>query len=254
LTEASHGVIVTESSVLPAFRFGAKVMRSFSFAPLGATLLIAVWISLANAEGELKSGPQPGDEVPGPFQVLQVTGNKDRVGKFVCPVCEHGFGPAVLVFFREPGEANGPIASLFQKLDGFIESHPDLRLGVFGISLNDGGYQEALVGKIEDSKVAELALTKAILAKDEKARQLSALAEAAKLQHAVLALSTAEGPKEYKINKDADVTILFYTKHQIQGSYAFGKDGFTAQEADKIAQDVEKALEGSLKRAKRKKA
>jgi hypothetical protein len=207
----------------------------------------------ARAQDALKSGPQPGEAVPGPFQVLQVTGAKDRTERFVCPVCEGDFGPVVLVFFREPGEANGPVATLLQKLDEFMETHPDLRLGIYGIYLNDGGYYDALVNKVEDAKVAELALTKAILSKDQKASQLTKLADGAKLQHVVLALATVEGPKAYKLSKDAEVTVLFYTKHQIVGNYVFAKDQFTAEAAEKVFKEIQGALALDAPKSKRKK-
>ena len=52
-----------------------------------------------DAADELKSGPKPGEAIPGPLQSFNVTG--DRADKFHCLVCKYGLGPAVLIFARE---------------------------------------------------------------------------------------------------------------------------------------------------------
>ena len=51
---------------------------------VGASLAVALLVSGALADGALKSGPQPGDDVPGPFHVLNCNGSD--AGKTNCQV------------------------------------------------------------------------------------------------------------------------------------------------------------------------
>ena len=51
---------------------------------VGASLAIAVCISTALAADALKSGPQVGEKIPGPFNVLNCNGS--QAGKTNCQV------------------------------------------------------------------------------------------------------------------------------------------------------------------------
>lgn len=51
---------------------------------VGAFALAAVAMSVALADDALKSGPQPGSKIPGPFHPTNVTG--DKAGKKHCLV------------------------------------------------------------------------------------------------------------------------------------------------------------------------
>ena len=51
---------------------------------LGASLAVALLVGGAIAAEALKSGPQPGNPVPGPFNPLNVTGS--QAGKKACQV------------------------------------------------------------------------------------------------------------------------------------------------------------------------
>ena len=67
-----------------------------------AVVFVLVSVSWC-AETLSNSGPQPGQEIPGPFQPFNATGK--RQGKFHCLVCEHGLDPTVMIFApaAEPG-------------------------------------------------------------------------------------------------------------------------------------------------------
>lgn len=43
---------------------------------LGTSLAVMLLVGSAIAADDLKSGPQPGDRIPGPFNPLNVTGEK----------------------------------------------------------------------------------------------------------------------------------------------------------------------------------
>ena len=51
---------------------------------VGASLAVALLVGGAVAAETLKSGPQPGNPVPGPFNPLNVTGS--QAGKKACQV------------------------------------------------------------------------------------------------------------------------------------------------------------------------
>src|SRR5687767_12063068 len=80
----------------------------FTVMILGTTLLVVT----AQEGGALKSGPQVGKEVPGPFHPLNVTG--EHAGKKACLYCSNGINPVAVVFARE---ANPAVAKLLKQLD-----------------------------------------------------------------------------------------------------------------------------------------
>ena len=51
---------------------------------VGASLAVALLVSSALAQDALKSGPQVGERLPGPFHPLNVTG--DNAGQKACQV------------------------------------------------------------------------------------------------------------------------------------------------------------------------
>ena len=60
-----------------------------------ALLSLAVVVGV-QAGGTLKSGPQVGKEVPGPFHPMNVTG--ESAGKKACLYCANGGNPVAVVF------------------------------------------------------------------------------------------------------------------------------------------------------------
>jgi hypothetical protein len=109
--------------------------------------------------------------------------------------------------------------------------------------IGDGGYKEALETKVDEkAKVVELRLTKALVYKDEKLGQLAGLARDAKLKNTVLALAAPDDVKDYRLHKDADITVVGYSRHKVLVNRAYGKDKFTADEADKLPADLTKNL------------
>ena len=74
-----------------------SMMRTLFAAALVAGLGGAV------AAADLKSGPQAGEKVPGPFHPLNVNG--EDAGKKACLYCKHGDSPVAMVFARTANEA-----------------------------------------------------------------------------------------------------------------------------------------------------
>jgi hypothetical protein len=118
-----------------------------------------------------------------------------------------------LIFTRE---INDPLTSLVKKLD-------------------------AEVGKAGKSKMAAHFI---VLTNDEKVEgQLKALKEKDKINNVSLATMENEaGPPQYKIAKDADVTVLLYKTHTVAANHAFKKGDFSDKSVDAIVGDLPKIL------------
>ena len=63
-----------------------------------------------------------------------------------------------------------------------------------------------------------------------------------KLKKFTLAIDTPTGPEPYKIAKDADVTVVLYTKSKVVANYAFKKGELTPAKVEKIVSDVSKIV------------
>src|SRR5262245_19924977 len=97
---------------------GAEPMRR----RLAVLLCVCVgWAVAASARAQdaVKSGPQPGEVLPGPFHPYNATGDfKDRPH---CLVCEYGLRPVVAVFARDFPTPDNPLTKLLQALDEVVE-------------------------------------------------------------------------------------------------------------------------------------
>jgi hypothetical protein len=158
----------------------------------------------------IKSGPQVNDDVPGPFHPLNITGA--RAGQKNCLYCQNGASPVAVVFAREVTPA---VTKLIKKLDDCTAKNEECRMGSYVVFLCD---------------------------KEGLDKDLKAMAEKEKLGKIVLSIDNPAGPEEYKISKDADVTVLLYTKHVVKANYAFKKGELKDGDIDAIVKDVPKIL------------
>ena len=185
---------------------------------LAVSLVLTAARGVLSAAEELKSGPQPGETIPGPFHYLNVNGA--HAGNPHCLVCEFGLRPAVLVFARESPSDKSPLAMLLQKLDEAADRHKNAELQAGVVVLNDdfakAETRKDLVRKWETS------------GKD--------------LKHVVIAVDGQAGPKEYKIDKDADVTVVLYNQHKVVANFAFAKDKLTDKDVTAIMAAVNKII------------
>ena len=81
-------------------------MKTSRLVLASALSLVVVAGGLFAAE-KLKSGPQVGEKVPGPFEPLNING--DNAGKKFCQFCINGQNPVAMVFARDASAA-GPEA------------------------------------------------------------------------------------------------------------------------------------------------
>jgi hypothetical protein len=117
-----------------------------------------------------------------------------------------------LVFARE---INDTLTSLVKKLDEAAGKHKDARMGTFVVFCSD---EEGLEDKLKK------------------------LADKEKLDHVVLTIDSPAGPSKYKISKDAEVTVMLYTRQTVKENYAFKKGDLKEKEIDKIMEDLPKIL------------
>lgn len=124
----------------------------------------------------------------------------------------NGTSPVAVIFAREISD---PLTSLVKKMDAAAVKNKSCRMGSFVVFCSD---DEGLKSKLED------------LAKKEK------------LEKVVLTIDNPSGPSAYKIAKDADVTVLLYSRHEVKGNYAFRKGELKDKDVEKIVGDLSKIL------------
>lgn len=169
--------------------------------------LAALSFSVALAE-ELKSGLAVGDS-PGAFNVNDVTGPSK--GKSLCYRCQYGNRPVVAVFARD---VNDDLAKVIKDVDAVVEKNKAKDMKAFVVVLAD-----------DAEKVAP---------------QLEALAKKAGIKNVPLTtFDGASGPEDYKISKDADVTVLMWNKSEVKANVALAKGQLDASAAKKIVAQAE---------------
>lgn len=168
----------------------------------------AVVLSLPVMAEDLKSGPQTGDKVPGPFHPLNVTG--EHKGEKYCLFCSNGENPVAMVFARESSDA---LAKLVKKIDEATLKNKDKEMGSFVVFLSDA---DGL-----DKKLAEMA-------------------SKAKIEKTVLSIDNPAGPDKYKVAADADITVVLYVDRKVKANYAFKKGELKDADIEKVLADVSK--------------
>jgi len=175
-----------------------------------SALVLGVLASGLIAAEPVKSGPQVGDKVPGPFEPLNVNG--EFAGEKKCQFCLNGTRPVAMVFARNVSK---PVEKLVKELDAATVKNSDAKMGSFFVFLSD---DEALATKVKD------------LAKKES------------LKKTILTLDNATGPDKYEIAKDADVTVVLYTNHVVKANYSFKKGQMKDKDVEKVVADLKKIL------------
>lgn len=215
-----------------------------------SALLLTALASLATlapvpADEEIKSGPQAGAVLPGPFDAFNVNGKRAK-GRFHCLVCEFGLNPVVMVFAREPGEGKeGSLHALLKKLDEAVEKHQSRFLSSFAVFLSPDARSSATDPKEDDpgKLVAEAEARDALL------NRLDELVKKQDFKHLVVTCFPREGPKGYHINDKAEVTVVFYNKHKVIANFSFAAGTFKEENIDPILQKVEATLAEGQKKA-----
>jgi len=182
---------------------------------LGLAIVLAAVGTVRAAE--LTSGLQPGDQV-GAFNVEKCGGavNDGReVGANFCYRCMLGNKPVVMVFARK---ADDKLAKLAKELDKHVAKNSDQKLSSF---IN-------LLG--EDP--AEL---------KTEAKNFAAKNE---LENVALVVpdDNTNGPEEFKINPEAEVTVTIYRNGKVAAAHAVAAGELSEDEINSIITDTAKIL------------
>ncbi len=174
-----------------------------------AVALLACSVAVYAEKGEkLTSGPQVDQKVPGPFHPLNVTG--DKAGEKNCLFCSNGDNPVAMIFARQmtPG-----VVGLIKQIDKATIKNKGCDMGSFVVFLSDEAGLE---------------------------KELKSMAEKEKLSKIVLSIDNPAGPAKYNVSKDADVTVVLYTKRTVKANYALKNKDLSPSTVGKIVADISK--------------
>lgn len=223
--------VMLKSIALPVI-FGAASMRT-----LLALVTAVVFVVVASADDEgkaFKSGPQPSESLPGPFQPFVVVGKPKFKGRIHCPITENALNPVVGVFVRgtEPSEA---IVSLIQKLDEAAAKNEVARLAAFAAFLADDVQED----ENEPDKVK--AAVQKVLKEDDQRETVAASLEDRfrdlKLTTIVFDWLGNVKPR-YKLHDEAEVTVVIYEQNKVRSSHAFRREELTDDGVKSVMDDV----------------
>src|SRR5262245_40141320 len=178
---------------------------------LFAAAFAAAAFALPHSAEHLKSGPQEGEKVAGPFHPVNVTG--EHKGEKFCLFCVNGENPVAMVFARE---SSPELTRLIKNLDAATARNKDKAMGAYVVLLSD---------------------------RDGRDKALATLAEKEKIEKTVLSIDNPAGPKAYEVAKDADVTVVLYVDRKVKKNHAFKKGELTDKDIEKIVSEVPTILE-----------
>ncbi len=163
------------------------------------------------ASAEMTSGPQVGDSV-GAFTVTKVAGNPDDgfpVGRAGCYRCKTGSKPVVMVFARTGDEK---LAKLLKKIEEEVEEHADDKMMGF---VNMIGADAESLKKAAEEFATKHGITRLAFVVPEDAEN---------------------GPPDFKIAPDADLTVVCYKEGKVKANHAFAKGGLTDEKIDAVVE------------------
>jgi hypothetical protein len=171
-------------------------------------LILATGVAVSDEAKALKSGPQAGERVPGPFHPENVTG--ENAGKKHCLYCQFQDAPVAMVFARE---VTPSLTKLIKSIDSANAKNKMMGSCVVFLS-NDG----------------------------KLAKQLETLAEKEGIKTTILAIDPPPGPEDYKIARDADVTVVLYNEYKVAVNHAFKKGELNDKAVGQVVGNLPKIL------------
>ena len=177
-----------------------------------------LFLATATASAEVTSGPQVGDSV-GAFTVTKVAGNPDdgfAVGRSGCYRCKTGSKPVVMVFARSADEK---LAKLLKKIEEEVEEHQDEKLMSF---VNMIGADAESLKKATEEFAAKHGITRIAFVVPEDAK---------------------DGPADFNIAPDADVTVVCYKGGMVVANHAFAAGQMSDEKIDAVVEASCKLVE-----------
>lgn len=165
---------------------------------LGTVLSAALIAGFATAADTATSGLKQGDPI-GAFYVTKVAGADDdgvKTGQELCYRCKYGQRPMVMVFTRKGGEK---VNQLVAELDKAVAANSDAQLRGFVTVMG------------EDQ--AELKASAKQLVEKSGAKMIP-----------VAVSDSPNGPANYRLDPEAEVTVIVANESQVVASHAFAAD------------------------------
>jgi hypothetical protein len=141
-----------------------------------------------------KGGLNPGDEVPGTFEPYNVNGKYK--GRFHCLVTQNGLNPVAALFVRGTDDLEA-LGTLLQKLDEAVKKNEKARLASFAVFVD-----EQLPDVVGDDDKRETV-----------AKKLDDFG--GKLDRVVLALANKGSLEKYRLDPEAEITLVLYNKLKV---------------------------------------
>jgi hypothetical protein len=178
-------------------------------------------IAVAAAKDDLKSGPQAGEKVPGPFHALIAHSEDPRlVGTKMDFFEAFGGNPVVLIFAREMTK---PVSRLVKDLDA-----------------------EAARTARRKSERRVRAVAVLLSADEALEKKLKEYGKTQGIKHVNLTImepghhTTVQTEKIYKLSKDAEVTVILYARRMVKANHAFKKGKLNEEGIERILADLPK--------------
>jgi hypothetical protein len=179
--------------------------------------VLCVFASAGQAGDPCVSGLKPGEK-PGPYSAIVAVG-KERGEAPHCYICDTAERPAVVVFARHLDDT---LAKLVSGIDKALADNQKAELRGWVTFLNDD--QTAF-----DPQVVDWAKKHAI-------RNVP-----------MAVFEDLVGPPTYKLHRDADVTVLLFTKHKVLNNFAFRSGELTEDRVADILKSIPALLEAEKK-------
>jgi len=180
---------------------------------LAFVALVVASVGMAIAAEKVQSGLEKGARVPA-FYVKDVTGPA-KDGDELCYRCRYGNQPVVTIFAKEMTDE---VAALAKELDGVVAKNRDQKMAGFVVLMSSDPEKAAptLAKTAEKLKIEQLPLT---------------------------TFKGTEGPKGYKINEKADVTVMMWVDGFVKVSEGFNKGDLTKEAISKVAAETKNILD-----------
>lgn len=160
---------------------------------------------------EFLSGPQVGSKVPGPFEVFNING-KDA-GEEACLFCRYGNSRVAMIFASKPSPI---LTTLVQHLEKAA----------------------AVAGKEKDLGACVVVTQQ----NDEIKTSLTKIADQENPKLVVLGMTEPNYLKKYKLHRDAEVTVLFYSNSVVRVNRAYKTGELTDKNAAELGDEAAKFL------------
>ncbi len=126
-----------------------------------------------------------------------------------------------MIFAREVSDS---LTSLVKKIDAATVKNSGIKMGSFVVFCNDD----------EDLK-----------------EKLAKLAEKEALKKCILTIDKPDGPPDYEVAKDADVTVIYYNEREVVVNRAFKKGELDDKAVNAVVAEIVKKLPKEEKKEKK---